>query len=389
MGILSNTVNIFHSRVEGDIPSTADLFQWASERLALNGFRSIDQGTAELSVGWVQVDDHRDSGFSTPSAFWRDHYLVFTLRRDQRRIPAALLKAYQQVAENEYLIANPGLNRVPKQKREELREAVRASLLAKTLPMPSTWDAVWDLRSGLLTFTCLTPAVVDLFEAQFKKTFDGLRLTPVHPYARAEQLTDESSRHALVNANQASTQAALDLIKSNRWIGWDFLLWLLYKTLNDSSEYRVSRPGPDQENEPFTAYLDNRLVLFSENENGIQKITVAGPQDRFSEVRAALSAGKRIMEATIHLEKDELLWKMTLKGEMFHFASFKAPSVRIEKDGSVDAASEREAVFYERMYVLEHGLQLFDSLFATFLGIRLDSSWNEEQKRIEDWLKGE
>ncbi len=388
MGILSNTVNIYHFRVEGDMPSTADLFQWTAERLALNGFKPIDQGTAELSVGWVHVDDHRGSDFSAPASFWRDHYLVFTLRRDQRRIPSALLKAYQQVAENEYLTANPGLNRVPKQKKEELRDAVRASLLGKTLPVPSTWDAVWDTRSGLVTFTSLTPAVVDLFETQFKKTFDGLRLVAVHPFARAEQLLDEPLKASLSSANQASTQAALDMIKSNRWIGWDFLLWLLFKTLNDASEYRVGRPGPSLENEPFTAYLDNRLVLLSESENGMQKITAAGPQDHFMEVRTALSAGKRIMEATIHLEKDELLWKMTLKGEMFHFASFKAPSVRIEKDNTVDAASEREAVFYERMYVLEQGMQLFDSLFASFLSLRLGNGWDNEQKRIDEWLKG-
>jgi hypothetical protein len=389
MGILSNTVNIYHFKVEGDIPPTADLFQWTAERLAINGFKPIDQGTAELSVGWVHVDDHRDSGFSVPAAFWRDHYLVFTLRRDQRRIPAALLKAYQQVAEHEYLSANPGLNRVPKQKREELRDAVRTSLLAKTLPVPSTWDAVWDTRTGLVTFTSLTPAIVELFETQFKKTFDGLRLVAIHPYSRAEQLADEAIKPALLNANMATSEAAVDLIKSNRWIGWDFLLWLLYKTLNDSSEYAVNRPGPGQENEPFTAYLDNRLVLFSENENGIQKITAAGPQDHFSEVRAALSAGKRIVEATIHLEKDELLWKMTLKGEMFHFASFKSPSVRIERDNTVDETSERESVFYERMYVLEQGMQLFHSLYAAFLGIRLGAGWNDEQNRIDEWLKGE
>jgi hypothetical protein len=389
MGILSNTVNICNFRVEGDLPPSTDLFQWASERLASDGFKPIDQGAAELSVGWVQVDDHRDSGFSVPATFWRDHYLVFTLRRDQRRIPAALLKAYQQVAEHEYLSANPGLNRVPKQKREELRDAVRASLLAKTLPVPSTWDAVWDTRSGILTFTTLTTPIVELFETQFKKTFDGLRLVAIHPYARAEQVIDEAFVPTLHKANQASTQAALDLIKANRWIGWDFLLWLLFRTLNESSEYRVNRPGVCPENEPFTAYLDNRLVLFCESENGIQKITAAGPQDHFSEVRAALSAGKRIMEATIHLEKDELLWKTTLKGEMFHFGSFKAPSVRIEKDNTVDEISERESVFYERMYVLEQGMQLFDSLFAAFLDLRLGDGWSDEQKRIDEWLEGE
>ncbi len=159
--------------------------------------------------------------------------------------------------------------------------------------------------------------------------------------------------------------------------------------MNDSSEYRVCRPGVCVENEPFAASLDNRLVLFCESENGIQKITAAGPQDHFSEVRAALSAGKRIMEATIHLEKDELLWKTTLKGEMFHFASFKSPSVRIEKDNTADEMSERESVFYERMYVLEQGMQLFDSLFAAFLRIRLDDGWADEQNKIDEWLRAE
>jgi hypothetical protein len=389
MGILSNTVNICNFKIEGDLPPSTDLYQWVSERLARDGFKPIDQGAAELSVGWVQVDDHRDSSFTTPSAFWRDHYLVFTLRRDQRKIPSALLKAYQQVAEHEYLSANPGLNRVPKQKREELRDAVRASLLAKTLPVPSTWDAVWDTRSGILSFSTLSTPIVELFETQFKKTFDGLKPIAIHPYARAEQIIGEELIPSLHKANQASSQAALDLIKGNRWIGWDFLLWLLFRTLNESSEYRVNRPGICVENEPFTAYLDNRLVLFCESENGIQKITAAGPQDQFSEVCTALSAGKRIMEATIHLEKDELLWKTTLKGEMFHFASFKAPSVRIEKDNTVDEISERESVFYERMHVIEQGMQLFDSLFSTFLGTRLGEGWAEEQKRIDEWLKGD
>jgi len=45
----------------------------------------------------------------------------------------------------------------------------------------------------------------------------------------------------------------------------------------------------------------------------------------------------------------------------------------------VDEVSEREAAFYERLYVLEEGLQLFDSLYATFLAARLDSGW------VESW----
>ncbi len=385
MGILSNTVSICQFMVVGDFPAI-DLYSWASENLARHGFTPIDEGAAELSIGWVHLDNHRESSFAVPADFWHDHYLAFSLRQDKRRLPAALLKAHYQEAEQEFLAANPGLRWVPKQKKEELRERVRLGLLARTLPVPAVCDAVWDTRSGLLSFTSLGQAMVETFETHFKKTFPGLRLVAVHPFARAERVATEPVRAELAKAKRATSDAVLDLIGSNRWLGWDFLLWLMYRTMNESSQYRVSRPGPAGENEPFVAYLDDRLVLCSAGENGVQKITVAGPQDQFSEVLTALHYGKQINEAALYLEKDDLLWKMTLKGEMFHFASFKSPKVTEERDNTVDEQSEREAVFFERMSVLEQGLQLFDSLFAAFLTLRLGSEWEGELRKIGAWL---
>jgi hypothetical protein len=75
---------------------------------------------------------------------------------------------------------------------------------------------------------------------------------------------------------------------------------------------------------------------------------------------------------------------MTLKGTVFQFASFKSPPVQIEKDNITDPADEREAVFYERMHLLEQGLQLFDSLYATFLesGSAKEISGLEELKNV-------
>ncbi|MBI1920344.1 MAG: recombination-associated protein RdgC [Geobacter sp.] len=385
MGILSNTVSICQFKVVGELPAT-DLFQWVSERLAKNGFTPIDQGAAELSVGWVHLDDHRDSSFAAPAIFWRDNYLTFTLRQDRRLIPAALLRAHQKVAEDDYIAANPGYSRVPKQKREELREAVRGALLAKILPIPSTYDMIWDTRSNILTLATLGTKAVDLFETHFRKSFEGLRLIAVHPYARAGQVAEPQLVPALEKANKATTDAVLDLIKSNQWIGWDFLLWVMYRTLNESSEYRVTRPGPALDGEAFVAYLDDRMVLCATAENGVQKITASGPQDRFGEVQTALRNGKRITEAALYLEKGEDIWKMTLKGEMFHFASYKAPKVKEERDNTVEETSEKEALFYERMYVMETGLQLFDSLYAAFLAARLGDAWEAEVRKIEEWL---
>ena len=166
MGILNNTVSICQFQVLGALPAT-DLAEWVGKGLTQNGFRSIEQTSEELSTGWVQLDDYQESGFEGVHTFQHDHYLAFSLRRDQRKLPTALVKPYFIKAEQEWLTANPQFKRVPKQQREDLRDAVRGSLFAKSLPVPAIYDAVWDTRSNLLTFTSLGTVVVDLFIEQF------------------------------------------------------------------------------------------------------------------------------------------------------------------------------------------------------------------------------
>ncbi len=385
MGIISNTVSICQFQVVGEFPA-GDLFEFTSNGLSQQAFRSIESTLDELSCGWANLDDHQLSEFSTSASFWRDNYLAFTLRRDQRKIPASLLKAYCRVAEEEYRAEHPGLHRVPKQKREEIKEAVRLRLLARTLPIPATYDMVWDTRNQIVTFASLSQSVTDLFEEEFKKTFPGLRLVLVHPMARAGKLVPEELQQSLEQANLATSPAILDQIRSNQWLGQDFLLWLLHRSMTGTGEYRVNQPGSIGNGESFAAYLDDRLVLISATEEGAQKMTVAGPQGRFGEVHTALQNGKKITEATIHLEQEENSWKLTLKAERFYFASFRCPPVHLEKDNTVDQASEQEAVFYERMHLLETGLQLFDSLFAEFLGNRLGSGWAAIAAEIQIWL---
>jgi recombination associated protein RdgC len=385
MGILFNTVSLCQFRVVGDQPR-GDIDQWVSARLAKNGFRSIDQTIDQASSGWVHLDDSSGSSFNTPRAFWRDHYLAFTLRRDQRRIPSVLFRTYLKKAESEFLAAHPGMRRVPKQKREELSQGVLAALYAKTLPVPSTYDAVWDTRSGLVTFTSLGSKAIELFENHFKNSFDGLRLLMLHPFSRAERVLKGKLKPILLKANRATTGDALNLIQDNQWLGWDFLLWLTYQTTNQTSEYSINQAGPGGEGETFVAYLNDRLVLLGGGEGTIQKVSVVGSQEEFSEVRAALKSGKQITEATLYFEKEENQWKMTLRSLMFHFASFKSPSIQIEKDNTVHEADEKEAAFYERMSLLEEGLQLFDSLYATFLEKRLGKTWADEEKSIRKWL---
>lgn len=388
MGVYANTVSITQFTISGDLPKN-DQFQWFSEKLSGRGFQSIENSAEETSEGWSQVDRPDDAAFEAPSDFWRDNYLVFSLRRDQRKIPAAVLKSHTGREEGAFLAQHPNLRRTPKNKRNEIKELVQLRLMAKCLPVPSTVDVVWDQKSGILTLFSLGSKVVERFEDIFRKTFEGLSLVAIHPFARARMLLDGPLLEGLEKANQSNSDSALALMRDNQWLGWDFMLWLLQRGLNGEGEFALCRPGHFSTGERFSAWIDDRIQLQGGGEEGgIQKVSVSGSQDSYLEAISALKGGKQITSATICMEKDENIWKLTLKGETFGFASFKCPQVRIEKDATVDEMSEREAAFYERMFLLEQGVQLFDSLFTAFLKERLTEAWSGRMVTIQEWLDG-
>jgi len=388
MGVYANTVSITQFTISGDLPK-ADLFQWFSEKLSHKGFQSIENSAEETSEGWTLVDRPDDAAFEAPGDFWRDNYLVFSLRRDQRKIPSAVLKSHAGREEGAFLAQHPNLRRTPKNKRQEIKELVQTRLLTKCLPVPSSVDVVWDQKSGILTLFSLGAKVIERFEDFFRKTFEGFGLVMIHPFARAAMLLDGQMLEALQKANQANSDAVTALIRDNQWLGWEFMLWLLQRGINGEGEFSVSCPGHFNANERFSAWIDDRIQMEGGGEEGgIQKVSVSGSQDSYLEAISALKGGKRITSATVCMEKDENLWKLTLKGETFGFASFKCPQIRIEKDVTVDEMSEREAAFYERMYLLEQGVQLFDSLFKSFLQERLSGSWAGRVITIQEWLDG-
>ncbi len=387
MGFLATSTSVCYFQVSGTM-NPQNKHPELQEKLATEGFRSIEQSADELSTGWVQLDDYDCSDFDFPHNCWRDQHLCFTLRQDRRRIPAILLK--RQVAQlcEQFLAEKPTLNYVPKMEKEQIRDQARSLLLVRTLPTPSFYDVIWDTDRQLVRFCSLSQNAIDSFQGLFHQTFPGLRLQLFHPLARATQILPEQLQKQLQKANKAQTESILEQIEANCWLGIDFLQWLLYRTLNSDSRYQVTTSGPLLENQPFTAFLDNRLVLVGGGQEGVQKIVVAGPQDQYLEVRAALRQGKQLEEATIHLQQNEdNAWKLTLKGDRFQFGSYRTPMIRPESDPNDDPQAEAEAAFFTKLAMIEEGEQMFDSLFKTFLELRLEEQWQTEQEAMFHWLE--
>ncbi|MCF6179108.1 MAG: recombination-associated protein RdgC, partial [Geopsychrobacter sp.] len=315
MGLLAPSASICHFEVMGTLPED-QLLQQLSERLHNERFCSIEHSADEYSCGWVELDDYDATDFSEEGRLLRERMICFALREDRRKIPSILLKREINRLSAVFLEAHPTFNRVPKQERETIREQASSLLFSRTLPVPAVSDVVWNLESGLLRFTSLSQKRIDSFQGLFHQCFPELRLHLLTPIARAKSLSNESQQQQLADLNQANSDAALEEIEANCWMGEDFLPGLLYRSLNSDSGDVVCSEGPLLTNQPFTAWLDNRLLLFGSGSEGEQKISVAGPQDHYAEVCSALRSGKRIAEATLHLSLDEeQSWKLTLKGE--------------------------------------------------------------------------
>ncbi|MGD0820439.1 MAG: recombination-associated protein RdgC [Desulfomonilia bacterium] len=382
MGIMSNTVSIYQYKVIGE-PKDAS---WVRECLAKNQFMPIDATADEEGLGWVNLDDHTSADFDNENVFRRDPYYAFTLRRDQRKVPTAVLKNFVDKECSRWLSDRPAISRMPYKRKAEIRENLHASLLSKTLPVPMTYDVVWNADTGILTVANISDRVLDMVEDTFSRTFTGLTLEPIHPMSRAYRVLDEGSHRLLEKADQAPSKDVLLQIKRNRWVGWDFLLWLMHRTSSSGSVYQVNQKGTLETGEGFMAYLHDKFVLVAEHEQGKRKSSITGVQREFAEARGAIRDGKNITEALIYLEKEPRTWKVSLKADIFALGSFACPVVQIERDEITDPDQERIAVFYERMSLLETGLQLFDSVFCAFLQERIAGTWPERLKHINEWL---
>ena len=390
MGILSNTVSIVQYQVTGKLPEK-DTDEWLEQCLTGARFKSIEDTADEESIGWVNLDDHLASDFSNHFTFKRDHFLATTLRSDKRKVSSFLRKNYLSREYERFLDEHPKLRSVPRSEKEQIKDRIEFNLLTKTLPATNVVDLVWNTDAGIVTVTTTSLKTMELIEEYFRETFGGLGLTVVHPMARAEMVMDDSYEDRLKKINQASIPDTLAQIQDNLWAGREFLLWLMFGTRKTDSVYKITQPGPFDNEEPYVAYLDDRIVLVGEsedeNEDGVRKSAITGSQSDFAEARKAIQKGKTITEGTIYFEKNDLTWKLTLKGDIFSFGSFKCPSVKIEKDELTDRAAEREAVFFERMHLLESGLQMFNSLYARFLFERMGKDWPEKFAQINDWVR--
>ena len=168
MGLLTGSASFTRFSVTGELP--ASFWDFAAERIVAHSFKDIDDTMDEYSIGWVSVADMFDSGFAF-SSYAAGDYIALTLRVDERKVPPAVLKKFV-MKEEERIKREKQLPRLNRAVRLEIKDRVRAELIRKSPPVPSTYDLCWNLSDSTLLFFSTSKKAITLLEDLFKETFN-------------------------------------------------------------------------------------------------------------------------------------------------------------------------------------------------------------------------
>ena len=132
--------------------------------------------TGGETTGWVNLHNLCITEFPYEEC-WFNQYFVFSLRVDNKRLPAKLLRAMLDLRCKEWL-SESGREKVPATVRRELREQLELELFPRQLPTVTSHDICWDTSNHILRFFNTSERVNEIFRILFFRTF-GFTTVPV------------------------------------------------------------------------------------------------------------------------------------------------------------------------------------------------------------------
>lgn len=359
-------------------PVSPALLNEIPQRLIQFSFRDIEELPEMQGHGWVCYEDMLDSQWDAAPPF-KGEFAIFSLRLDTRRIPAGVIKKHLALAikDEKQKLANEGKKFVSRERKKELREEVLLKLRKHFLPVPAEFNVLWDLQSGEVWFASIQAKMIDLFQEYFLQTFD-LHLEQLTPYNLALNLLGEDRASQLdsikatrfVGDNADEESQSLDTI-----LGEEFLTWLWYQS--------DTAPGSftDALGRQFNVYMEQRIVVQGGSGEKKETATVSGSLSPLREARFGLGTGKKVARALLRIEQESLVFQFTLRADDFSLGSLKTPKL-----DAGDKDDDPDALFLEKIFLIESCLKLLDWIYLGFLNLRLSAQWQEEVGNMAKWL---
>ena len=370
MGFLASSCSFTRFRIIDPVPDGL----WAEiPQLLKNGaIPDIDETTDSQTDGWVSFDDYLDTTWQAGPP-QKGAYMAFSLRVDIRRIPAGVVRKRLDLALKRDKAENEknGKKFISRERRKELKEQVQLSLRRRFLPVPGEFNVIWNTANNEIWFASTQTKMLELFVQRFLATFE-LHIEQLTPPALALSMLGDAAEEAVHDAD--SVDYTVDGV-----LGQDFLTWLWFRSDVATSFFRTD------DGQPFQVSMEKRVTVTGGEGSERETTSVSANIDSsLSEARLGLHRGKKVTRALIHLTKDDFVCDVSVKAADFSLNSLK--TARLSKS---DRDDDPDALFLEKVFLIETAVTLLDSLYRQFLGLRLDEGkWKKTTDKMMQWMKG-
>lgn len=157
-------------------------------------------------------------------------------------------------------------------------------------------------------------------------------------------------------------------------LGRDFLTWLWHMSESAPEAFKSLAGGS------VSISIDKRVTVESPDNESREVSVVSGDGSPLNDARHGLLQGKKVSSAVIGLEKNGLEFQLGLKASDFSIRGLKIPKIESAQD-------DPDAVLLERIFLMESVAEALDSIFASFIKLRLSSQWPEEARKISAWMR--
>ncbi|MBW1890888.1 MAG: hypothetical protein JRI93_10265 [Deltaproteobacteria bacterium] len=164
-----------------------------------------------------------------------------------------------------------------------------------------------------------------------------------------------------------------------KFLGYEFLTWLWFAIERNPGLLK-------SENGDFGAInVGNRIVLENFTRDKTESITIKGDDPNLDAALLSLKNGALVTEINLVFKSNDHEWQFTLKGESFSITNLKTP-----QRGPVDTIEDTEGAVLEQAYLLDQLLQYQDSLFKTFIHLRVSPEWQTKSiPELKSWASAQ
>ncbi len=161
-----------------------------------------------------------------------------------------------------------------------------------------------------------------------------------------------------------------------QFLGHEFLTWLWF--LIEEAPDSIGKLDPKF----VSLRIGNRIALENRRKESIETLTIKGDDAGLEEGILALKKGGFVTELNLFYKTGEQEWQFTIKAESFHITNLKCPTT-----GPVEVREDMEGAVLEKTYLVDQVVLLVESLYKTFINLRISEDWERKTvPQVKNWI---